>query len=432
MHHPMTYSKSPILSTFWFSAIFSIVAVIYIGLIFNYSSIGFFLLVIGSVLMAIVGYSIAMIPRVPPVKAMSSTVRFNIVVGLVALLGIAAIYYDRTVLRGIDYNHIGIAAARAELNRVGERGGLISNFGNLFSVAIYLPLINLVFDWEKWSRGRYIVFIIVILGLAGLTYLTAGRTVILVAIALAAAAMFGRGATGMRRMPSFLTTGRLVASLVAILILFGMIFALRADAFGAANAGDYLSQLCIHLSQPAIEIMSQCSSTIYTGGTAWINDIMNYATAVILYAFHVAWVSDAIITDGDQGVVITFTGIQSLFLSRFGYQVAITDYDGYFIPAASGLVHDFGYPIMISVFAFTGFLLGICQRAMESGRIFFGRIAFCYLNSALLLSLLISPLSLPFYILSIMAIGFIGALAKVFAIFGMNTHDRASSWRSAV
>lgn len=408
-------------SIFWFSVMFAVVAVLYTAIVFDHSTLGFFFLIFGSVFMTFLGYSISMIPRQAPIQAAASTARFNIVVGLIAVLGVLAIYYDRTVIRGIDYNEIGIAAARAELNRVGERGGLISNFGNLFSVAIYLPLINLVFDWEKWSRVRYAVLAIVVFGLAGLTYLTAGRTVILVAIALVAAAMFGRGATGSPRLPSFLTTGRLLASLLAILVLFGMIFSLRADAFGVSNAGDYLSQLCVHLSQPAIEIMSQCSSTIYNSGSVWIGNIINYATAVILYAFHVAWVSDAIIADGDQGVKITFVGIQALFLSRFGYQVTITDYDGYFVPAASGLVHDFGYAVMAAVFAVTGYLMGSFQRAMQSGRLFFGRIAFCYISGAVMISVLISPLSLPFYILSIISIGIIGVLTSVFGIFGLTS-----------
>ena len=411
-------------SIFLFSTIFSSLAVLYIAIVFDHSTIGFFLLMLGSVFMTFVGYSVAMITQPSTLDAKPSTAQFNILVGLLAVVGVFAIYYDRTVIRGIDYSAIGIAAARAEINRVGERGGTISNFGNLFSVAIYLPLINLIFDWEKWSRVRYFVLAIVIVGLAGLTYLTAGRTVILVAIALVAAAMFGRGASGLPRLPSFLTPARLLVSLAALMVVFGMIFSLRADAFGVANAGDYLSQLCVHLSQPAIEIMTQCSSTIYNGGSTLINNLTNYATAVILYAFHVAWVSDAVIADNGQGVAITFVGIQSLFLSRFGYVVEVTDYDGYFIPAASGLVHDFGYPVTIAVFLVMGFLMGTFLQAMQRGRMFLGRVAFCYICAALLLSLLISPLSLPFYVLSMLAIAVIGVITNLFTLLGIASSNR--------
>lgn len=405
--------KSPMLSIVWFTVVFASVATFYTGLIFDFWAVGFLLILIGSSYLAFAGYAVASSRAVRVSRPCSTTTRFNLIIGAISLLGIVAIFYDRTSIRGIDYIDMGIAAARAELNRVGERGGLISIFGNLFSVIIYLPLVNLIFDWEKWGRQRYLVLAIVVAGLAGLTYLTAGRTVVLIAVALAAAAMLGRGALGMPRLPSFLTTGRLVASIAAISVLFGMIFALRADAFGAANAGDYLSQLCIHLSQPAIEIMSQCSSTPYVSGSKGVDDFANYSTAVLLYAFHVAWVGDVIIADQNPGLTTTFVGIQDMFLSRFGYQISATDYDGYFIPAAPGLVYDFGYLAMALTFILIGVLFGLFQRSMQTGHLFLGRIAFCYTGAALMLAVLISPANLPFYFLSIAAIGIIAVPTKM-------------------
>lgn len=406
--------RSPMLSIVWFTVIFASVAASYTGLVFDFWAAGFFLILVGSSYLAFAGYALASARAVPVNTPCSTTARFNTVVGAVALLGIIAIFYDRTSLRGIDYIDMGIAAARAELNRVGERGGAISIFGNLFSVAIYLPLINLIFDWEKWGRERLFVLAIVIFGMAGLTYLTAGRTVILIAVAISAAAMLGRGALGMPRLPSFLTTGRLVASIAGISVVFGMIFALRANAFGAASAGDYLSQLCIHLSQPAIEIMSQCSTTPIVSGSPSFDDFANYSTAVLLYAFHVAWVGDVIITDQNPGITTTFSAIQDMFLSRFGgYQISATDYDGYFIPAAPGLVYDFGYLTMILSFITLGLLFGVFQRSMQSGRLFLGRVAFCYIGAAMMLAVLISPANLPFYFLSIAAIGIIAIPTKM-------------------
>jgi hypothetical protein len=388
-----------------------------VSFLFNYAAIGFFFVILASNSMALFGYLIFSSAQPGWNARFTTSISFNLLVGLIALIAMFAVYYDRTVFRGIDYADIGIAAVRAEMNRAGERGGLLSNFGNLFSVAIYLPLINIIFDWEKWSRGRYGVLAIVIVGLGGLVYLTAGRTVVLVAIALITAAMLGRGAVGLPRLPSFLTVGRLVVSLAAILMLFGMIFALRADAFGAADAGDYLSQLCIHLAQPAIEIMSQCPATVRVSRVSWLDGFFNYSTAVLLYAFHVSWVSDAIISDNDQSVTTTFTGIQDLFLTRFGYQFSVTDYDGYFIPAASGLIHDFGYWITGIVFIGLGAMLKIFERNMQHGRMFLGRIAFCYVGGGLMLCVLISPINLPFFLLSIIAIGLIAVVTKLAAVF---------------
>lgn len=396
--------KSPMLSVLVFTIAFASIAVLYTGVIFRFWAFGFFLVLAGSAFLAYLGYAVGASRTVKVVRPCTTTARLNIMVGVLAILGLLALYYDRTAIRGIDYADVGIAAARAELSRSGERGGLISIFGNLFSMAVYFPLINMVFDWEKWGRERYMVLSLVLAGLAGLTLITAGRTVVFIAVALAVAAMLGRGVMGMRRMPAFLTLGRVVGIGAGIAVLLGLIFALRADAFGAANAGQYLGQICIHLSQPATEIMAQCSSIVHVGQNPFVNDVFNYATAVVLYAFHVAWVGDVIISAPNYGVSTTFVGIQDMLLSRFGYQITATDYDGYFIPAAPGLIFDFGYSWMALSYLCIGLLLALCQRGLLAGQLFLGRICFSYVAAGLLLGVLISPFNLPFYVLSIAVI----------------------------
>jgi len=408
--------RSPMLSIVWFTVGFALIAALYTGLMFEFWAIGFILLLAGASYAALGGYTVASLRSIDPVNRQPTSAQFNIIVAVIAILGLWAMFYDRTENRGIDYVNLGIAAARAEFNRVGERGGLISVAGNIFSAAVYLPLINMIFDWEKWGRERFIVFGLVIAGMLGLTYITGGRTALLIAVAVAAAAMLGRGAIGMARLPSFLTRARLIVGGLLVAILFGAIFALRATAFGAASAGDYLSQLCIHLAQPAIEIMAQCYSIPYSSGLGSVDEVSNYGTAVLLYAFHVAWVGNVIIVDVNPGVSTAFSGFQDMFLSRFGYELTATDYDGYFIPAAASLVYDFGYLAMAIAFALLGFMLGLFRRAMLTGSLFFGRIAFCYTAGALLLCVLISPANLPVFLLSIMAIS---------AIAGASTLARA-------
>ena len=401
--------RSPMLSIVWFTIGFALIAALYTGLMFKFWAIGFVLLLTGASYAALGGYTVASLRSVDRANRRPTSALFNIIVAVIALLGLWAMFYDRTEIRGIDYVNLGIAAARAEFNRVGERGGLISVAGNIFSAAVYLPLINMIFDWEKWGRERFIVLGLVIAGMLGLTYITGGRTAMLIAVAVAAAAMLGRGAIGLRRLPSFLTRARLIVGGIVVAVLFGAIFALRATAFGAASAGDYLSQLCIHLAQPAIEIMAQCYSIPYSSGLESVDDVSNFGTAVLLYAFHVAWVGNVIIVDVNPGVSTAFSGFQDMFLSRFGYQLAATDYDGYFIPAAASVVYDFGYLAMAIGFALLVFMLGLSQRAMRAGNLFFGRIAFCYVAAALMLCVLISPANLPVLLLSIMAISAIAA-----------------------
>ena len=413
-------TRSPMLSIVWFTVGFALIATLYTGLMFKFWAIGFVLLLVGASYAALGGYTVASLRSAETTDMRSTTALFNIIVAIIALLGLWAMFYDRTTIRGIDYVNLGIAAARAEFNRVGERGGLISVAGNIFSAAVYLPLINMIFDWEKWGRERFIVLILVIAGMLGLTYITGGRTALLIAIAVASAAMLGRGAVGLPRLPSFLTRARLVIGGVAVALLFGTIFALRASAFGAASSGDYLSQLCIHLAQPAIEIMAQCYSLPYSSGLESVDEVSNFGTAVLLYAFHVAWVGNVIIVDINPGVSTAFSGFQDMFLSRFGYQLSATDYDGYFIPASASLVYDFGYIAMVIGFALLGFLLGIFRRSMLMGNMFLGRVAFCYTAAALLICVLISPANLPVLLLSIMAISAIGCATLFARVLGFD------------
>jgi len=395
--------RSPMSTIVWFTVGFALVAAIYTGLMFKFWAIGFVLLLTGASYAAFGGYTIASLRSVNTVNRRPTSGMFNIIVAVIALLGLWAMFYDRTTNRGIDYVNLGIAAARAEFTRVGERGGLLSIAGNIFSAAVYLPMMNLIFDWEEWGRERYLVAALVIAGMLGLTYITGGRTALLIAVALVSGAMLGRGAMGMPRLPSFLTKIRLVVGSIVVATLFGGIFALRASAFGAASAGDYLSQLCIHLAQPAIEIMAQCYSIPYSTGIESADEVANFGTAVLLYAFHVAWVGNVIIVDVNPGVSTVFAGFQDMFLSRFGYQLAATDYDGYFIPAAASIVYDFGYVAMVIGFALLGALLGLFRRTMLAGDMFRGRVPFCYAAASLLICVLISPTNLPVLLLSVMA-----------------------------
>lgn len=411
--------RSPMLSIVWFTIGFALVAAIYAGLMFKFWAIGFVLLLTGASYAALGGYTVGSLRSTNTVNAQPTSTLFNIIVAVIALLGLWAMFYDRTTNRGIDYVNLGIAAARAEFTRVGERGGLLSVAGNIFSAAVYLPMMNMIFDWEKWGRERYLVAALVAAGMLGLTYITGGRTALLIAVSLVAAAILGRGAMGMPRLPSFLTKLRLIIGGVVVAVIFGGIFALRATAFGAASAGDYLSQLCIHLAQPTIEIMAQCYSIPYSTGIEVVDEVLNFGTAVLLYAFHVAWIGDVIIVDVNPGVSTAFSGFQDMFLSRFGYQLSATDYDGYFIPAAASVVYDFGYLAMVIGFALLGFMLGIFRRWMLAGKLYLGRVAFCYIAAASLICVLISPANLPVLLLSLMAIAAIAGATTVARAAGL-------------
>lgn len=402
-----------------FTAGYAVIAMLFTGVVFDYWAFGFVLLLVGSACIALAGYGVVTSQSNAPVtRLLYTTTMFNIVVCLVALLGLLAMYYERTSVRGIDYANLGMAGARAEFNRAG-RGGLLSIFGNLFSAAVYLPLVNLIFDWERWDRSRFVVLGLVILGLLGLTYITGGRTALMIAVAMAAAAMLGRGALGMRSLPSFLSPAKLALSIFTVAGIFGAVFALRASAFGASSAATYLSQMCVHLSQPTTEIMVRCSTIAQASGFHILDEVLNYGTAVLLYAFHVAWVGNVIIDAPNPGALTSFVGPQDMFLGRFGFELVATDYDGYFIPASAGLVYDFGYLEMALGFALLGGLAGLFRNMMVSGYFFFGRIAFSLTAAGLLISVMISPVNLPVLLLAIMAITAIAGAAYFARLIGL-------------
>lgn len=403
-----------------FTVGYAVVATLFTAAVFGYWAFGYLLLLGGSACVALAGYGIATSRSSAPVTRMIyTTTMFNIVVCIVAILGLLAMYYERSSVRGIDYANLGMAAARAEFNRAGERGGLLSVFGNIFSAAIYLPLINLVFDWERWDRSRFVVLALVIVGLLGLTYITGGRTALMIAVAVAAASMLGRGAIGLPKLPSFLSPAKLAISVVVIGGLFGAVFAMRASAFGASSAAVYLSELCVHLSQPTTEIMIRCPTIARGSSVPIVDDLVNYGTAVFLYAFHVAWVGNVIIDAVNPGAFTSFVGPQDMFFGRFGFELVATDYDGYFIPAAASLVYDFGYLEMILGFAIFGAVVGFFRTALASGHFFFGRIAFCLAAAGLLICVMISPVNLPVMLLAIMAMTAIVAGAYAARLIGL-------------
>src|SRR5690606_20284480 len=104
----------------------------------------------------------------------------------------------------------------------------------------------------------------------------------------------GRGALGMRRLPSFLSPVSLTVSVVVLVGLFGTVFAVRASTFGVSSGAVYLSQMCFHLSQPSLEIAVRCSTIAQSTDFQVLDDVVNYGISVLLYAFHVAWVGQSV------------------------------------------------------------------------------------------------------------------------------------------
>ena len=85
-----------------FTAVFSTIAALFTGLMFSYWAFGFVLLLVGASYIALAGYAAGVsVARTPTLRPFYTTTAFNVVLCLIALLGLLAMFYDRTFLRGL-------------------------------------------------------------------------------------------------------------------------------------------------------------------------------------------------------------------------------------------------------------------------------------------------------------------------------------------
>ncbi len=408
---------SPYWNIFNFTLGFCFISVAYSAFVFEFLAVNYFFITILS--MAALGIGYFAIPKVQSVAARNARIpiKFDLFMCYLAIISAFAMLFDRMFFREIDYFSLGLAAARAEFGATDIQGSAISVFGNIFSMAIYIPVINNIFEWEDRREGRIHIFVAAAFAMFLLTYITGGRTAIMIMVAVIGACFLARGITGKTRLPSFLGIGKMAIAVVGVAFTFGLIFALRADAFGVANSSEYLASLCNHLIQPALEIVGGCRlNNEWVASSGIFRSIADYGSAVFLYAFHVVWISESIVAFTNSGPAVSFVSIQDIFLSRFGYTPPITPYDGYFIAAASSLFYDYGYGGLFVFFGILGALVRLLENGLLSGRLWIGRVFFTYCVAAAYLSAMISPFNLPFLVLAVFATIVLALLHTTFGL----------------
>lgn len=400
----MSTHRSLYWNIFNFTLGFSIISIFYSWLVFDFFAIRYLFVTLLS--LAAIGFGYLTVPPRPSLASEppKSGVKFDLFMCYLSIVSALGMLFDRIFFRGIDYFDVGLAAARAEFGATDIQGSAISVFGNIFSMAIYIPVMNNVYEWEERSKGRMHIFVATAAAMFLLTYITGGRTALMIMVAVIAAAFVGRGISGKSRLPSFFGIGKMLLSIVGVIFVFGFIFALRADAFGVANSSEYLASLCNHLIQPALEIVGSCQlDNGWAGQSGIMRSIVDYGSAVFLYAFHVVWISEGIIGYANSGPAISFVALQDIFLSRFGYIPPVTPYDGYFVAAASSIIYDYGYLSLAIFFGVLGALLRLFENGLKGGRLWTGRIFFTYCVATAYLSVMISPANLPFLVLGVFA-----------------------------
>lgn len=395
----LTARVIPIFSLVTITAVFLIMGSFFSWYSYGISLYGSVILYCASLLFLIFGYSIVILrldnSRLVFRKPVSDA--FNYFVIIVSIIAVISLFYDRYFLRGIDYFADGIAASRAQINSSTVSGSLFSFFGNLFSYAFLIPLINLFYDWEfKSKRYRKYMFSSCILIMLVFSSLMGGRTVILIALSFLVSCAIGRRVCGKSYLPREISLTKVFLFCLFALFLVASIFYLRALAFNSGEASTYVKSVCQHLSAAYKVDNIDCSIRVHGVDT----DSLTYVKAVFLYIYHVLWASESIVQIGGNDASILLAGIDNLVFSRIGFYIDKHSYAGFFVPGGASVYHDLGSIGVIGVFVLTGMLLAIFLYFQSKGRVWLGRFGFVYLFSACLLSLMISPANIPGFILT--------------------------------
>ncbi|QFU12853.1 hypothetical protein FIU84_12735 [Stutzerimonas frequens] len=406
---------SPIFALFLINFVFVLSGVLYVGYFLGMQLFGaVFLYCVGFVSL-VVGYSSSLVLYAPfqaPLLIVKSPVFHDLIFLLIAFLGVFFLFYDRYFMRGIDYFSLGMAGARALINESERSGTVFSFFGHLLSYFLFLPLINVLFDWDERQRDRWVTFMLSTILALMLSYLMGGRTVVLMFLAVIASCLVGRKVLGLRAIPKSFSAWKVCSLILGALFFFTFVFYLRAEAFLDGDSGRYVNNLCDHLT----------SFMVASGGYLWSCDIafagegvgalLNYLSAVLLYGFHVLWVGDFSYYSEPRSSIL-MAGFSHLFLSRIGLAIPSHDYAGFFVPAVAAVYHDLGALGVMLVFFTTGCFLVMSAFFLRSGRFFLGRYAFVVFFSVCVLSLLISPSNIPGFLILLICI-FLVCAANIF------------------
>lgn len=339
--------------------------------------------------------------------------KVNAVAIVVGLLAVLAVFVDRYHFRGVDYFALGVAGARAALAGAGQSGSPLSVLGNLLAYVFVIPLINALYEWEQLSvRERVVSLVGSLLCALLLSLLMGGRTVLLMVVALVVSAFVGRKILRLSFLPSGIRFFQLLFAGLIVIVLMAGVFYLRAATFASGDSAAYVEGVCRHVTVFAPGEPPSCAVATRNGGV--VQEWANYLVAVLLYAFHAVWVSEAALR-GEQGASgsVLLSGVSHLFLERFGVGVPSHAYSGYFVPLVSALFYDLGVLGFLAFAIAAGGAWAVFVRLLVRRFLWIGRFGFTLAFGAALLSLLISPSNLPGFILAGICVAIFGGIDRI-------------------
>ena len=345
------------------------------------------------------GVVISMFPaRHAPAKAAVFEVDFkwDLVILLLGALAIVSLFYDRYFLRSIDYFSVGSARARELLNEGEFDSSFFSVFGNFFLYCYLFPLIRSVLFWEERGSWAHLwVVVLAALQLGAISYLSGGRTAILITLSLCAGALVVRTMLGKPVKPAFFTAGRMFFLLVSVIAAFGFIFWLRSNTFGSGDSFAYFLNICKHLTGG---MALSCDFGVESGP---LKDVINYLNLVMLYGIHGTWLTEEIVQFGWQGGWITPQGLFSLVFSRFGVEAPPSAFSGFWVPGPAALLNDAGFFGVLGIGFGLGAVAGYLVGQLERSSSLFVAYVLVFGVSFWFLSFLIVPTNIPGFVISV-------------------------------
>lgn len=313
-------------------------------------------------------------PRGNDVRLQSATMDTSFAVSVakagyaMALIGLALILYDKTVLQGIDYSS-GIAIAREQWKTLGaERGGgassVYSALGYIIGSAYFLSLAIVFSSKVDISDRRR--FRLMIIGLALLllnSLVTGGRSGVLLAVVFVSFAFFSGDRQQARRL--FRRWQYRVLPLLFLGIAFAyalFVFNQRATAVDV-NVTVYSLGFLGFLGLEAYPWFDSFVNDISLG---WLFSMMNLAVAYLTHSFATM---AAIVDVRNGGEVVVFGYFVSL-LAKLGLVSNVSEgwfLSGRFPSLPGGLYHQFGFLGML-IFALVLGSLGGWIRGLYKWR----------------------------------------------------------------
>lgn len=335
---------------------------------------------------------------------------------VLSLSGFLLLWFDKIFIQKIDYS-AGMAVAREVWRKAGEErqgvSSVASVLGYITGFSFYVTIAMIHLHWENLTKYyRYLGLFSGLLLLFGMSYLSGGRTIILLQIASMMSIGIIRRIKRISFLPGRKTTSKFIPlSIIFIAFVFSIyIFKLRAE-MSNMDAKNYVSELVNFLGG----IETDTFNSIENLGDIFA-DIIYLSLGAGVYLTHTLWSFQTVLDAEYRPGWVSLSYIMSLLAKIGAIQNASEPWllAGNFISLPGALWYDFGSLGFLIAAIVHGILLGSAMVTVshrKAGGIGVGWVI-AVLISTILSPLVFAPLlmSFPFMLVSYVCLSFLGRL----------------------